>query len=73
MNRINYYLSLFLIDFRTDMFFTKKASFHYYHEIGKHFVCFGQSYNHIPGHSTLIRKDFLAESTEKWYQSLNEC
>ena len=50
------------------MFFFKKASFHTHHMIGRNFACFGQSYNHIPGHGALVRKDLLNKYTMEWTQ-----
>ena len=66
MNRINYYQKLYPIDLRANYFMTKKAGWHTFHEIGKHFNCFGQVYNHIPGHGYLIRKDLLSEAGNNW-------
>ncbi len=66
MPKINWYQKIFAIDPRVNNFYMKKASFHSFHEIGKHFMCYGQSYNHIPGHSGLIRKDLLNQYSMKW-------
>lgn len=46
------------------MVFTKKVDIHIYHEIGKHFLCATQMYNHIPGHGVLKRKDLVVNSVE---------
>ena len=77
MSKINFHQKLYPIDLRTNMFFFKKASFHNYHEIGKNFACFGQSYNHIPGHGHLTRKDLLTVRSMKWNSDLfgkdNDC
>lgn len=70
MSKINFYQKLYSIDFRTNMFFFKKASFHNYHQIGEHFACFGQSYNHIPGHGHLTRKDLLTVRSMTWNSKL---
>ena len=70
MSKINFYQKLYSIDFRTNMFFFKKASFHNYHQFGKHFGCFGQSYNHIPGHGHLTRKDLLTVRSMTWNSEL---
>lgn len=56
-----------MIDPRVNSIFVKNASFHSHHKIGKHFVCFGQSYNHIPGHGGLVRKDLLTEISQNWF------
>ena len=47
-----------------------------YKEIGKHIGCLGQAVSHIPGHSTLNRKDLAAESAlaySKKYESRPQC
>ncbi len=66
MPKINWFQKIFTMDLRANMFFFKKASFHAYHKIGKHFNCYGQSYNHIPGHGGLIRKDLLTQLGNEW-------
>ena len=70
MSKINFYQKLYNFDFRANMFFFKKASFHNYHEIGRNFACFGQSYNHIPGHGHLTRKDLLTVRSMTWNEEL---
>ena len=70
MPKLNFYQKLYPIDLRANMFYFKTSSFHYHHQIGKHFGCFGQSYNHIPGHGALIRKDLLNEFTKEWVLKL---
>ena len=54
------------------MFFFKNASFHTHHQIGKNFVCYGQSYNHIPGHGGITRKDLMAQLTEAWMKKFEK-
>ena len=66
MKSLNFFQRLYPIDVRTSIFYFKLASFHHYHEIGKHFACWGQSYNHIPGHGHLIRKDLLVTSANDY-------
>ncbi len=66
MSKLNYIQRLYPIDLRANMFFFKKSSVHYHHKIGEHFACFGQSYNHIPGHGNVIRKDLLNKSAQDW-------
>jgi len=66
MNRVNFYQRLYPVDIRANFFITKKAGWHTWHEIGRHYGCFGQVYNHIPGHGFLIRKDLLAEAGNAW-------
>lgn len=49
---------------------------HYYHQIGKSFACNLQTYNHIPGHGTLNRKDKAAESLVNYsrlYEDRPQC
>lgn len=66
MHKLNYIQKQYPIDFRASMFYFKKADIHNFHEIGKHFACFGQSYNHIPGHGGIIRKDLLTKNSMDW-------
>jgi len=66
MKRLNWYQRIHGVDPRVGIFYTKKAGFHSYHQIGKHFACWGQSYNHIPGHGNLIRKDLLVTSANEY-------
>lgn len=66
MKLVNWYQRLFAMDPRTSIFYTKKAAFHTFHEIGTHFSCWGQSYNHIPGHGTFTRKDLLVTSANNY-------
>lgn len=66
MHRINFYQKLYSIDFRTSVFYFKKADFHFHHALGRHFNCFGQSYNHIPGHGEITRKDLLTKNSMEW-------
>ena len=54
----------FHLDPRINNFFTKRVDLHIYHEIGKHFMCATQMYNHIPGHGVLKRKDLIVDSVE---------
>lgn len=74
MNMIGFKDANFDLDVRATMFFTKRVDFHYFHEIGKQFLCISflgsasshllrdlganQMYNHIPGQGILIRKEF---------------
>lgn len=68
MKRLNWFQRLYSLDPRTSIFYTKKAAFHGWHEIGKHFACWGQSFNHIPGHGTMTRKDLLVTSANDYLQ-----
>jgi len=47
------------------LFHTKTPMFIHKH-IGKHFSCTTQLSNHIPGHSSLDRKDYVAENAIKY-------
>jgi hypothetical protein len=71
MKLVNWYQRLFAMDPRTSVFYTKKAAFHTFHEIGSHFACWGQSYNHIPGHGGFIRKDLLVTSANNYLKKWN--
>lgn len=70
MPALNFYQKLYPIDYRANMFFFKRATFHNHHEIGRNFACWGQSYNHIPGHGGIVRKDLLTKYSSIWYQKL---
>lgn len=72
MKSINFFQRLYPIDVRTSLFYFKLASFHHYHAIGKHFACWGQAYNHIPGHGHLIRKDLLVTSANDYIKKYRE-
>lgn len=61
MPKINQMQPHLAIDPRINLFHFKKQNFHYFQQIGKNFLCYGQSYNHIPGHGVLTRKDLLAQ------------
>ena len=52
------------------MIYTKTPDFHFYHEIGKNFLCLHQIYNHIPGNNYLTKIHLLAESFE--YSIINQ-
>lgn len=39
VKRVNLDFPDYELDVRTNNFFTKKTLFHYYYEIGKHFLC----------------------------------
>lgn len=59
------------------MFFVHEPAWHDYHEIGKHFLCQGQRYNHIPGNHHLNFKDETAnrlqEYAKKHYKGRANC
>lgn len=69
MKPINFHQRLYPIDVRTSIFYFKYASFHHFHKLGKHFGCWGQAYNHIPGHGHLIRKDLLVTSANNYIKN----
>lgn len=56
------------LPYNINMFFHKTPFWHYYHEIGKNFLCKGQMYNHIPGHEYMIYKDESAKSARLYGQ-----
>lgn len=72
MPALNFHQRLYPLDFRANMFYFKKATFHNYHELGRHFGCWGQSYNHIPGHGGIVRKDLLTKYSAEWLERLGE-
>ena len=56
-----------LYDIKTNAnFFHTKTPMYIHKHIGKHFSCTTQVSNHIPGHSSLDRKDFVAENAIKY-------
>ena len=57
--------NLYAIKTYANYFFTKTPMFEHKH-IGKHFSCLTQVSNHIPGHNSLDRKDFVAENAMKY-------
>lgn len=64
------------LDPRITMFFTKRVDLHIYHEIGRHFLCATQMYNHIPGHGVLKRKDMIVDSVDSYavlYKDKPQC
>ena len=66
MNFVNWHQRLFPMDPRTSIFFTKNYAFHYQHNIGTNFACWGQSYNHVPGHGLFTRKDLIVTTWNKY-------
>jgi len=49
---------------------------YYSMEVGKHFACLSQTYNHIPGHDSLYRKDSVGQVLTRYsklYESLPQC
>jgi len=49
---------------------------YYTMEVGKHFACLSQAYNHIPGHDSLYRKDNVGQVLTKYskmYESKPQC
>jgi len=66
----------FLYDLRPDVNVFFMNDMHSMREIGKHFSCLTQESNHIPGHFSIYRKDFLAESVQtysKQYATRPQC
>eukprot|EP00331_Platyophrya_macrostoma_P007233 CAMPEP_0176415902 /NCGR_PEP_ID=MMETSP0127-20121128/6055_1 /TAXON_ID=938130 /ORGANISM="Platyophrya macrostoma, Strain WH" /LENGTH=673 /DNA_ID=CAMNT_0017795931 /DNA_START=6 /DNA_END=2027 /DNA_ORIENTATION=- len=66
MARKDFYVKKWPLSVKATVFFTKKVTFHFFHEIGKHFLCNSQMYNHIPGHGVLTRKDLIVESVNNY-------
>jgi len=57
-------------------FFLSSGSFHQYHKIGQHFACATQMYNHIPGTSSLFRKDSVINAFKAYadkYEGKPQC
>jgi len=57
MDRKIFFTKTFQLSTEASLFFTKRVTFHFFHEIGSHFLCNSQVYNHIPGHGVLTSKD----------------
>jgi len=58
-----------------NIFFTKNPMYGH-KQIAQHFSCIGQESNHIPGHSTLDRKDSVAENAIKYaknFENRTQC
>eukprot|EP00331_Platyophrya_macrostoma_P001747 CAMPEP_0176421250 /NCGR_PEP_ID=MMETSP0127-20121128/9062_1 /TAXON_ID=938130 /ORGANISM="Platyophrya macrostoma, Strain WH" /LENGTH=699 /DNA_ID=CAMNT_0017801945 /DNA_START=20 /DNA_END=2119 /DNA_ORIENTATION=- len=66
MARKDFYVKQWPLSVKSTIFFTKKVTFHFFHEIGKNFLCNSQMYNHIPGHGVLTRKDLIVESVNNY-------
>lgn len=49
-----------------DMAITKTPNWHYYREIGKHFLCDSQRYTHIPGNEHIVHKDEAAKNVREY-------
>lgn len=60
-----------------NLFFVHEPAWHDYHELGLHFLCEGQRYNHIPGNHHLNFKDEtvnrLQEYAKKHYAGRKHC
>ena len=52
------------------LFFVHEPTWHDFHEIGVHFLCEGQRYNHIPGNQYLNFKDKAANSVQKYAEKV---
>lgn len=58
------------------LFINHQINWHTYHELGKHFLCEGQKYNHIPGAEQLNFKDVIANTMRdygKHYSGREHC
>jgi len=76
MDRQIFFTKLFQLSTQASVFFTKRVTFHFFHEIGTHFLCNSQMYNHIPGHGVLTRKDLNVEAVNhyaKRYYTQQQC
>lgn len=54
------------LDPRISIFFHLKPAWHQFHQIGRHFLCQNQRYNHIPGNLYLNFKDIVTNSMIKY-------
>jgi tubulin polyglutamylase TTLL1 len=76
MSKDIFFQKMFSLSTQTSLFFTKRVTFHFFHEIGKNFLCNSQVYNHIPGHGVLTRKDLNVAAVNayaKRYISNQKC
>ena len=76
INYLNQTKNQFLYDIRPDINLFFARNLHSKQKVGKHFSCISQASNHIPGHFSLYRKDFLAESIIQYsqnYQTRPQC
>ncbi len=75
MGKANTQKSLYIQKRNISVFFTA-TSMYESREIGSQFSCLSQASNHIPGHDTLNRKDFVAENVinyAKKFQDRPQC
>lgn len=57
---------LFPFNHKITSFFVNTDGFYRYHKMGQHFLCATQMYNHIPGHKSLVRKDEILNTLERY-------
>jgi tubulin polyglutamylase TTLL1 len=76
MDKSVFYERQFELSTQASLFFTKRVTFHFFHEIGRNFLCNSQVYNHIPGHGVLTRKDLNVGAVNgyaKRYENQPKC
>jgi len=71
MNRQTFVTPTFPFNTKITNFYVTTDGFYNKHEMGKHFLCPTQMFNHIPGHKSIVRKDEVLKSVER-YAKLNE-
>jgi len=67
---------LYPMEKKITLFQLQSDVFYKYHEIGKHFLCATQMFNHIPNHTTLVRKDQVLNNIHDYslkYKGRPEC
>lgn len=58
------------------LFVHKSPFWHKYHEVGSHFLCPGQFYNHLPGNDHMANKDEIVDQVREYgeyYEGRREC
>jgi tubulin polyglutamylase TTLL1 len=71
MSKATYNTSTYPFEPKITNFYVTTDGFYRYHEMGKHYLCATQMFNHIPGHRSVVRKDEVLKSVAR-YTELNE-
>jgi len=61
-----YRSKLFQFNHKITSFYVNFDGFYRFHKIGQHFLCATQMFNHIPGHKSLVRKDEMINTLERY-------
>ena len=64
MNKTQSLKPQYKFDKKITNFYVNADGFYRYHEIGKNYLCPTQMFNHIPGHTALIRKDAILQNIQ---------